>query len=125
MIAPPTLPPGIDGPSKTGKDPKRESPRPGLPSPEACRKGNLSIYKIAYESGPTNPAEHRSTLRIASNNRIAAQPDPFKTGTISTNFGGLPSGRVRLACGKRANCDIRFFAPYGRSVSGVPILLSA
>lgn len=23
---------------KTGKDPKRESPRPGLPSPEACRK---------------------------------------------------------------------------------------
>ncbi|GFS28284.1 hypothetical protein Acr_00g0002020 [Actinidia rufa] len=38
MIAPPTLPPGIYGPSKTGKDPKRESPRPGLPSPEALPK---------------------------------------------------------------------------------------
>jgi hypothetical protein len=55
------------------------------------------FWKIAYESGPMNPAEHRSTLRIASNNRIAAQPDPFKMGTISTNFGGLPSGRVRSA----------------------------
>lgn len=28
---------------------------------------------------------------------------------------------LRLACGKRANSDISFFAPYGR---GVPILLS-
>ncbi|KAK4837854.1 hypothetical protein QYF36_026045 [Acer negundo] len=61
MIAPPTLPPGIDGPSKTGKDPKRESPRPGLPSPEACQKGHLfptdivdPITLATYEAGKIN-----------------------------------------------------------------------
>ncbi|KAG5575644.1 hypothetical protein H5410_055778 [Solanum commersonii] len=44
------------------------------------RNNRIGVHRLTnFPNGPTNPAEHRSTLRITSNNRMK----PFKRGTIS------------------------------------------
>ncbi|KAH0663785.1 hypothetical protein KY290_003456 [Solanum tuberosum] len=72
----------------------------------------IGVHRLTnFPNGPTNPAEHRSTLRITSNNRMK----PFKRGTIS-GLAGLAKDRLHKL-GSRLDKRIPDLVGMGAAIS--------
>lgn len=95
----------------------------------SCASCVAPIFLSFSSLAPGKPSHLVLPTLESSPTAIVARSMSWKSRERGSSIGYMTAlvdhSVLRLACRKRANCDISFFAPYGCSVSGVSILLSA